>query len=219
VSPTDQLIGDLFRSARKFGVPLSAVRTRLRQWLELQPPDHFLLIEPDEELRRIVALEMQQALTFPVKSCDLSMTSLTDAVQSAIVVALPSKVEVVRKNLSPGAELLTLQVRSVPTSLAGWLPAPSDALVGIASRWDNFLKLGRTLLIASGFQPDTLIFRDAKKVDWRRGLEQVAAVVCDLATAAEVPKSTRVIVFPVLSESSLAELRRHEMFIRDPLGL
>src|SRR5437660_5855372 len=51
----DQMIASLFRSARKLGVSLPALRARLRQWLELQPPDHFLLIEPDEELRRIVA--------------------------------------------------------------------------------------------------------------------------------------------------------------------
>src|SRR5271163_4410805 len=56
----DQSIAQLFRSARKLGTPMPAVRARLRQWLALRPPDHFLLIEPDEELRRIVAAEIQQ---------------------------------------------------------------------------------------------------------------------------------------------------------------
>ena len=45
------------------------LRLRLRQWLELQPPDHFLLIEPEEELRRILAAEIARAVTFPVESC------------------------------------------------------------------------------------------------------------------------------------------------------
>ena len=49
----DQMIARLFRSARKLGVSLPVLRSRLRQWLELQPPDHFLLIEPDEELRAL----------------------------------------------------------------------------------------------------------------------------------------------------------------------
>jgi DNA-binding transcriptional regulator YhcF (GntR family) len=57
----DQLIAGFFRSARALDAPLPAIRSRLRQWLELQPPDHFLLIEPDEELRRIVANAMQHA--------------------------------------------------------------------------------------------------------------------------------------------------------------
>src|SRR5439155_23690312 len=35
----DQLIVALFRSAREIGAPLEAVRSRLRRWLALQPPD------------------------------------------------------------------------------------------------------------------------------------------------------------------------------------
>src|ERR1700704_3373843 len=82
----DQLIARLFRSARELGAPLATVRSRLRQWLELQPPDHFLLIEPDEELRRIVAVEMQQAVTLPVRSCSLNDGHLLEALEGAIPV-------------------------------------------------------------------------------------------------------------------------------------
>src|ERR1700675_198801 len=42
----DQVIANLFRSSRKLGVSLPDLRARLRHWLELQPPDHFVLIEP-----------------------------------------------------------------------------------------------------------------------------------------------------------------------------
>jgi DNA-binding transcriptional regulator YhcF (GntR family) len=65
----DQMIARLFRSARQLGVTLPVLRSRLRQWLELQPPDHFLLLEPDQELRRILAAEIARAVTFPVESC------------------------------------------------------------------------------------------------------------------------------------------------------
>ena len=133
--------------------------------------------------------------------------------------ALPSKARAVRQGLRSGAELLTLQVRSVPSALAGWLPAPSTALVGIASRWDGFLKMARTFLIAAGFESDALIFRDAKKSGWQRGLEQATAVICDSVTAADLPGSKRVIPFHLLSETSLSELRRYEQFIRSPLEL
>ena len=37
----DQMIAVLFRSARKQGVTLPVLRSRLRQWLELQPPIIF----------------------------------------------------------------------------------------------------------------------------------------------------------------------------------
>src|SRR3982074_1542624 len=39
----DQIIASLFRSARKLDIPLGILRSRLRQLLELQPPDHFLV--------------------------------------------------------------------------------------------------------------------------------------------------------------------------------
>jgi DNA-binding transcriptional regulator YhcF (GntR family) len=216
----DQMIANLFRSARELGVPLAGVHSRIRQWLDMQPPDHFLLIEPDEELRRIVSTEMQLAVTFPIRSCDsLDEDELGTATRGAIVVTLPSKARAVRQALRSGADLLTLQVRSVPSSLADWLPAPSSTLVGIASRWDNFLQMARTFLIAAGFESDTLIFRDAKKPGWQRGLEQAAAVVCDSVTATNLSTIARIIPFQLLSESSLVELRRYEQFVRSPLGL
>ena len=128
----DQLLGELLRSARGLGFPLATVRSRLRHWFELQPPDHFLLIEPDEELRRILALEMQRAVRLAVKSCGLRDSQLSEALEGAIPLTLAGKETIVRQELPEGAELLVLQVRSVPTSLAGWLPAPPGVLVGVA---------------------------------------------------------------------------------------
>ncbi len=214
----DQLIANLFRSARDLGVPLAGVRSRMRQWLELQPPDHFLVIEPTEELREIVVLEMQSAMKFRVEGCGLPECQLPGVLDGAIPLALPNKVKLVRPLLPDGAELLTLQVRSVPTSLAGWLPAPSDALVGVASKWPEFLKLARIVLSAAGFHSDNLVIRDARKPRWQRGLEQTAAVICDAVTATNLPKDCLVISFPVLSESSLAELQRYLEFVRSPLA-
>jgi GntR family transcriptional regulator len=211
----DQMVANLFRSARQWGIPLATVRSRLRQWLELQPPDHFLLIEPDEALRRILSAEIGQAVPFPVRSCGLNDGPQTP--DGAIPVVLPNRVTAVRQALPEGTDILTLQVRSVPSSLAGWLPAPSGALIGIASAWPNFLKLARTILNAAGFHPDALIFRDASKANWQRGLQQTAAVVCDSVTATELPAGCRAIPFPLLSESSIAELRRHVEFISRPL--
>ena len=212
----DQLISNLFRSARELGAPLGALRLRLRQFLELQPPDHFLLLEPDEELRRIVAAEMQQAVKLPVQGCDFEDCRRAGRLDGAIPVVLPSKTKDARQALPDGTEFLTLQVRSVPASLAEWLPAPSGALIGIASRWPGFLKLARTILTAAGFDADSLVFRDARKKNWQRGLKDTAAVVCDTVVAGELPKNSRAIPFSLLSEFSLAELRQYEEFIRHP---
>ncbi|MBZ5701585.1 MAG: GntR family transcriptional regulator [Acidobacteriia bacterium] len=214
----DQMVASLFRSARALGAPLAQVRARLGHWLSLQPPDHFLLIEPDEELRKIAAAEMRQAASLPVQTCAVNDPGLAQKLDGAIAVALPSKEKAARQVLPHGCELLVLRVRSVPSSLAGWLPAPAEALVGVVSRWPDFLRLGRTMLIAAGFSPESLLLRDARKSNWRRGLKDTAAVVCDSLTVAELPKGLRAVVFPLLAESSLAELRRYEAFVRGPLA-
>ncbi len=211
----DQMIARLFRSARKMGVSLPDLRARLRQWLELQPPDHFLLIEPDEELRRILHDEIARAVTFPVRS-----STIEDCLKNssgAIPVMLPNRVATVRPILPAGIEIIALQVRSVPSSLAGYLPAPSGALIGIASRWPEFLKVARAVLNAAGFHPDTLLFRDAREPEWQRGLKQTVAVICDVLTARDLPQGCRAIHFSLLSETSVAELRACEEFIRQPV--
>src|ERR1700686_3319569 len=114
----DQAIAGFFQSARDLGQPLAVVRARMRQWLELQPPDHFLVIEPTEELREILVVEMRNALTFRVEGCAPQECRSPGLLDGAIPVALPNKIQQVRPLLPAGTEVLSLKVSSVPTSLA-----------------------------------------------------------------------------------------------------
>src|ERR1700722_15865463 len=183
----DQLVGDLFRGARRLEIPLATVR-----------------------------LEMRQALALPVESCGTSDTKLSKKCAGAIPVALAGREKIVRERLPEGSELLVLQARSVPASLAEWLPAPAAILLGVASRWPGFLKMARTMLAAAGFEPESLVFRDARKANWRRGLKEARAVVCDLVTAADLPKTFAMVPFAVVAEASIEELKRYEQFIAGP---
>ena len=211
----DQIIANLSRSARKSGISLPTLRSRLRQWLELQSPDHFLLIEPDEELRRILASEMQSGVSFPVTSCGLQ--DCGKAAAGGIPVVLPNRESAVRQLLPARSEILTLQIRSVPDLLVEWLPAPASALVGVASRWPEFLKMARAFLTAAGFHADSLVFRDARESNWQRGLKQTAAVVCDSVTASALPPGCRAIPFLLVSQASLTELQHYQEFVCQPL--
>jgi GntR family transcriptional regulator len=213
----DQMISGLFHQAREKGISREEVRGRLRHWLAAQAPDHFLLVEPDEELRQIIAAEIGQAIPFPVRTGGWEVCRDTEALAGAVLLAMPSKYERVRTLLPPGTECSVLRVRSVPASLAGWLPAPADALVVVASRWPEFLRWARTLLLAAGFHRDALEFRDARKPRWNAGLMAATAVVADTLTARAVPASCRTISFPLLAEATLQKLRDMHRFLTNPL--
>jgi DNA-binding transcriptional regulator YhcF (GntR family) len=209
----DRLIGDFFRSARKLNTPLAVVRERLRQWLDIQPPDHFLLIEPDLQLAQIVLAEMKAALSLPVKTVS-EITSVT--VPGVIPVVLSASSKKVKNLGSLNGDVLTLQLRSARESLAAYLPVIPSILVGIASGWP-FIENASTMLISAGFHPDCLLLRDTSKSGWKRGLHETAAVVCDSMTASTLDGHSRVIPFALLSQQSIDELRHYEALVLDPL--
>src|SRR5512146_1701241 len=199
----DRIIADLFRCARELGVPRAAIRERLRRWESMQPPSYFLVVDPDEELRRIVIGEIGKLLKFPVKGAGLDVLRRPEDLLGAAVLVLPGKYETVRKQLPEGSECISLQVRSIPDSLAAWLPADNNKLVAVVSRWSGFLESARTMLIAAGFDSDALVIRDARQPGWQQPLKSAAAVVCDSVVAASVPNANRVICFPLLTESCI----------------
>ena len=213
----DQLISNFFRSARQLNAPLAVVRARLRQWLEMQPPDHFLLIEPDPALASILAAEMRAALTFSVRTADLSKGASPPLTDGCIPVALGISAKAVRRLIPHHADLMSLDLRSARESLARYLPASNSVLIGIASGWPNFLKNARTMLTAAGFAPESLLVRHTSRSGWQRGLKEAAAVVCDTLTAQQLKGMVRVLPFPLLAESSLQELKQYEDLIRLPL--
>jgi DNA-binding transcriptional regulator YhcF (GntR family) len=210
----DRLIGELVAKARKQGVSESLLRSRLRRWLALEPPSRWLVIEPDPELRRIVIHEMTQSLALPIMGCAPEECADLELLEGSMPVVLPSKAEAVRKLLPSAVELTTLQVHPVSpelqTYLKRYLPEHATDLVGIASRWSEFQRIGRTMLIAAGIAPESLLVRDATRPGWKRGLDATGGVVCDSVTALELPAGVFAMRFNLLDAASLAPLRAME---------
>jgi DNA-binding transcriptional regulator YhcF (GntR family) len=210
----DQLIGELAARARKLGAPQSLLRARLRQWLAMEPPARWLVIEPDPELRSIVIHEMEQALALPVAGCAPDECGDTALLEGSLPVVLPSKAAAVRKLLPAAVALTVLQVHPVGPSLQAhlqrYMPAKAGLLVGIVSRWGEFQRIARTMLIAAGIAPETLLVRDATRPGWKRGLDATVGVVCDAVTALELPAGAFPLCFNLFDEPTLAELRKQE---------
>lgn len=210
----DQLIGELAARARGLGVSDALLRARLLRWLSFEPPARWLVIEPDPELCRIVTLEMEENLALPVTGCEPAKCASPETLERSIPVVLPSKAEGVRKLLPAGTELTVLQVQAVTPALQAklqrYLPEHSSDLVGIASRWAQFQQLASIMVVAAGLAEENLLVRDATRPGWKRGLESTVGVICDVVVAQELPQGCFPIVFRLLSEASLAQLRAME---------
>jgi GntR family transcriptional regulator len=208
----DRLIGELVAKARKQGAAEALVRSRLRHWLAAEPPSRWLVIEPDPELRRIVTHEMQQAVKLPIAGC--TPEECAEAAEGSMPVVLPSKAANVRKLLPPGTELTTLEVHPVAPELGvylkRYLPEHASDLIGIASRWGEFQRIARIMLVAAGMPPESLLVRDATQAGWKRGLKETAGVVCDSVTLAELPAGVFPMRFTLLSAATLDQLRAME---------
>ena len=203
----DQLIANFFRTARARGHSLQEIQARLRQWLMLQPPDHFLLIEPDSELRQILMVEIKAATKVQVVGTDLDDCGNADRLMGAAPVTMYSQIERVRAALPPDVEILTLHSRSIPESLQNQVRPSADALIAIVSRWPEFLRSARTMLIAAGLDPDALSFRDARERGWEKGLRSAAFVITDSLMAPRIPDGCGVKVFKLTAAASLQELK------------
>ena len=205
----DRLINAFLTLARGRGHTLADVQARLKHWLGLEPPDHFLVVEPDEGLREILAAEIAEATPFRVRGCGYEGCAEGARLAGAAVVALYSKADDVRRALPPGAAPIFLHTRSIPESLAGESVPPPEALVSVVSRWPKFLEWARVFLTAAGVEPDALDLRDAREPGWDRALRSSAYVITDALTARGLPPGVNARVYRVVADSSLEELRAY----------
>ncbi len=68
-SSLDELINESIQRAKQMGYSLRALTECVRNRLLAEPPDHFLVVEEEPELREIIRHEVQEKLAWPVESC------------------------------------------------------------------------------------------------------------------------------------------------------
>jgi GntR family transcriptional regulator len=202
----DRIIAAFLRDARTRGFTLEHIKRRVADWLELQPPDHFLLIEPDPDLRRILADEITTAIDFPLRATGIDGLDATQ-LAGAAPTCLYGQAERTRALLPAGTTLLLLNTRSVPDALRGEQRPPTDALITVVSGWSDFLRYARSILLAAGLDEDALDFRSTHDADWQRSLHASHFVITDTLTARSLSRNTPTRIFRVIADSSITELR------------
>lgn len=166
----DQLISNVFSRARRENYSLAEIQAGLRRWLALQPPDHFLLIEPEPELREILIVEIEKATGARVVGIGFEELDTADVLMGAAPVAMYKQADQARARLPLERDIIALRSQSVPASMQGQRLPPRDALIGVVSRWPDFLRWARTMLVAAGIAADALSLNDARQPGWQKGL-------------------------------------------------
>ena len=202
----DQVISRFFRNLREEGYSLADIQAGIQRSLSTQRPDHFILLEPDPELRAILVAEVAAATKAKVQGVGPDEMVNT---AGAVPLVLYGHMGEYADRVKPETDVLVLHSASIVESFRGETKPSREALVAIVSRWPEFLRWARTLLVAAGLDADALSFRDARERNWEKGLRSAAFVITDSLIAPRIPAGCPVKVFRVLAESSLKEIREY----------
>ena len=121
-------IGEFFRRAHELGTfDVTRCGAAWPSGLRRPQPDHWLLVDPDPELRQILLTEL--------RGCDEARgarlldrrVQRRDAGSRSIVCCRPSQERAVRAVVPAGIELVVLPITSANQWLLPWMPAPQGA--------------------------------------------------------------------------------------------
>jgi hypothetical protein len=87
-------------------------------------------------------------------------------------------------------------------------------LIGVVSRSDEILKWSERLLSALGFSPDCVICRNPRLPAWQEGLGVCDLIGADIIAAQELPRGVTPVVFRLVAQDSVSEIRDAMTFRR-----
>ncbi len=202
-SKLDQLISKFLKTSQTQGYTLAEIQTRLKQFIQLQPPDHFLIVEDHEGLREIMLEEIGSATNWQTVGISLEEFNRSDSFAGSQVVAFFDKTDKIESKQA----CIFLKAHSVATSLTGQNRPQEDELIAIVSGWEKFLSMAKMMLVAAKIDPESLIVRSRFEPNWKKGLGEAAMIICDTLTAKEFENDSRLRAFKVISDDSIKELQ------------
>jgi len=204
----DGLIGAFLNVARSRGYSPAEIQSRMSRWFSLAIPDRVVLIEPEPELREILVAEIAGRVSARVTGSSLEDCRKSPSLDGAFCVALYDHSEEVRSALPAKTPCMFLRSRSAPQSMAGKPKPGPDTLIVVASRWPDFLKWARILLVAVGIDATAIDLRDARQKGWKRGVTAKSFIITDSLLAHDLPRGPNTHVFSLIADESIDELRQ-----------
>ena len=197
---------DYLKAAKRHGYSTEEIRETFNIHLRKDSPNEILVIESDEKLREILVGEIIETTNAKTLGVSFEEFESDTGKFDSVLVALSDEEEHIQNVLPKDKHCIYLKAQSVPSAMQGETRPTEDSLIAIASGWDAFLLMAKTILVAAKVEGDSIILRSTKDEDWQRGLDNAALIICDSLTAKNLPNDKRVRRFPIISEDSILEL-------------
>ena len=203
----DQLISAFLNTARRKGHSLKEIRKRIENWLTFQPPDHFLVIEPNRQLQEIMIREIEEATRLRCLGVGYEECARLDVLTGSIPVAIYGRADILQCLLPQGTTCIFLRSRSVQDEVEQLRALPPDLTIAVISGWAEFVKWAHATLVAAAIDPARLSFRNACEPGWEKGLTPDTFVITDKVLLDRLPHCCRRMAFQLIAQSSLQELK------------
>ena len=166
----------------------------------------FLVVDPDPDLARILAVEIGEAIgrTLPYSGLDDASPTLT-----ADTCVLANEAHVFRISKFLGNESSrAIHLKSMQDMLAGHQRPTSAVLIAVVSHSESILHWASTLLSSLGYPADCVLQRNPRRAHWQDGLQTCEIVAADVVAAAEISRPLRPTIFRIVSDEFLVDLRQ-----------
>lgn len=188
--------------ARTHGYSLDDLRAALDRLAGGTEVHEWVVVDPDPELARIIAAELEEAIGQAVP-----FAGLDERPRASLLLVSEGNAGAVAARW-PDARLRRLRLKSVPELVAGIRRPQFPVLIGLVSQSPSILQWARTLLSALGFPPDQVLLRNRAEAGWSDGLRACAIVAADVVAARGFPANgPQPMVFRVVPQESLDALR------------
>lgn len=199
------LIDALLKESQTLGFSGGEVTEQLKRVVDGRISHRLRLIEPDLELRNILAFELRSA-GFQVSSSGIEFFDEPASTDELITAMFDEQYGIEKTAFAP-ERCVYLRGRSVASSLASEdRPSATDVLA-VISVWDGFLSMAKVILLAANIPPGNLIVRSARTDGWEDVVNTASVIITDPLTATKLNNTTKIRIFRIISDESLMEVR------------
>lgn len=202
----DEVINEAIRISREQGYSLQDLRFRVRERLRAEPPDHILVVEEEDGLRRILEEEIRLAGKWRVASCSRKELALQPGVVIGALLTAPSYASgEVERFAVKEFPVVPLAFSDAEEQLARVPKLRDPSVVALVSVSPVLLTAARSLLAPALGERHTLIEQQAPLQD-ARALRAADLIFCDCIARRQI-KARNCILYHVVDEASMRYLK------------